>query len=185
MSALSDIAEHVTTEQCYAIEFEAAGVYRYMTIKFWKGHELCRVFTCRSSLPATDITGELGSLARFSSAVSIQPDVVACSGCQVDFAKTIDQSDYFPQGVQSCFGFEQLSLPTLMHMSKYPVFGHIDFFSVLQALMVSLGGSLTEEWAMRSPELTKVSASLRLSFSGRWSVNLGTVGNNSQQQNWF
>ena len=89
------------------------------------------------------------------------------------------------QGVQSCFRFEQLSLPTLMHKSKYSVFGQIDFFPVLQALMVSLGGSLTEEWAMRSPELTKVSTSLRLSFSGRGSVNLGTVGNNSQQQNWF
>ena len=70
-----------------------------------------------------------------------------------------------------------------MHKSKYSVFGQIDFFSVLQALVVSLGGSLTEEWAMRSPELTKVSTSLRLSFSGRGSVNLGTVGNNSQQQN--
>ena len=90
MSALSDIAEHVTTEQCFAIEFEAAGVYRYMTVKFWKGHELCRVFICRSSLPASDLTGELGSLAQFLSAVSTQPDAVASSGCHVDFAKTID-----------------------------------------------------------------------------------------------
>ena len=185
MSALSDLAEHVAAEQCFAIEFEAAGVYRYMTVRFWKGHELCRVFICRSSFPATDITGELGSLARFLSAVSTQPDVVACSGCHVDFAKTIDQSDYFPQGVQSCFRFEQLSLPTLMHKSKYSVFGQIDFFSVLQALMVSLGGSLTEEWAMRSPELTKVSTSLHLSFDGRGSFNLGMVRNNSQQQDWF
>ena len=31
MSALGDLAEHVAAEQCFAIEFEAAGVYRYMT----------------------------------------------------------------------------------------------------------------------------------------------------------
>ena len=43
-----------------------------------------------------------------------------------------------------------------MHRTSYSVFGKIDF-SVLQALMVSLGGSLTEDWVMRSPELTKVS----------------------------
>ena len=154
-----------------------------MTVKFWRGYELCRVFICRSSLPATDVTGELGSLARFLSAVSTQPDVVACSRCHVDFAKTKDQSDYFSQGVQCCFRFEQLSLPTLMHKSKYSVFGQIDFFSVLQALMVSLGGSLTEEWAMRSPELTRVSILLRLSFSSRGLINLGTVRNSPQQQN--
>ena len=51
--------------------------------------------------------------------------------------------------------------------------------------MVSLGGSLTEEWAMRSPELAKVSTSLHLSFGGRGSFSLGMVGNNSQQQDWF
>ena len=164
ISALSDIAEHVTAQQCFAVEFETVGVYRYMTVKFWRGHELCRVLICRSSLPATDVTGELGSLARFLSAVSTQPDVVACSGCHVDLVKTIDQSDYFPQGVQSCFRFEQLSLLTLMHKSKYSVFGQIDFFSVLQALMMCLGGSLTEEWALRSPELTKVSTPSPSSF---------------------
>ena len=163
-SALSDIAEQATAEQCFAIEFETAGVYRYMTVKFWKGHDLCRVLICRSSLPASDVMGDLGSLARFLSAVSTQPDVVACSGCHVDLVKTIDQSDHFPQGIQSCFRFEQLSLSTLMHKSKYSVFGQIDFFSVLQALMVSLGGSLSDEWAIRSPELTKVSTSLCLSF---------------------
>ena len=128
-----------------------------MLVKFWKNLELCRVYVCRSSLPATDATGELGSLARFLSAVSTRPDMVAFSGCLVEFAKTIDQSEYFAQGVQSCFRFEQLSLARLMQKTSYSVFGHIDFFSVLQALMVSLGGSLIEDWVMRHPELTRVS----------------------------
>ena len=128
-----------------------------MSVKYWKQLELCRVYVCRSSLPATDVTGELGSLARFLSAVSTRPDMVACSGCPVDIAKTINQSEYFTQGVQSCFRFEHLSLARLMHKTSYSVFGHIDFFSVLQALMVSLGGSLVEDWVMRHPELVRVS----------------------------
>ena len=128
-----------------------------MSVKLWKVLELCRVLVCRSSLPAIDVTGELGSLSRFLSAVSTRPDVVACSGCRVDFAKTIDQSMYFSQGVQSCFRFEQLSLAKLMHKTRYSVFGQIDFFSVLQSLMVSLGDSLTEDWMIRIPTLTRVS----------------------------
>ena len=128
-----------------------------MYVKFWKESDLCRVYNCRSSLPLTDVTGKRGSLARFLSAVSTRPDMVACSGCPVDFANTIDQSEYFSQGVQSCFRFEQLSLARLMYKTSYSVFGKIDFFSVLQALMVSLGDSLTEDWVIRSPELAKVS----------------------------
>ena len=128
-----------------------------MSVKYWNQLELCRVYVCRSSLPATDVTGELGSLARLLSAVSTRPDMVACSGCPVEFAKTIDQSEYFTQGVQSCFRFEHLSLARLMHKTSYSVFGHKDFFSVLQALMVSLGGSLAEDWVMRHPELARVS----------------------------
>ena len=125
-----------------------------MSVKFWKELDLCRVYNCRSSLPLTDVTGKRGSLARFLSAVSTRPDMVACSRCPVDFANTIE---YFSQGVQSCFRFEQLSLARLMHKTSYSVFGKIDFFSVLQALMVSLGDSLTEDWVIRSPELDKVS----------------------------
>ena len=68
------------------------------------------------------MTGELGSLARFLSAVSTRPDMVACWGCPVEFAKTIDQSEYFTQGVQSCFRFEHLSLARLMHKTSYSVF---------------------------------------------------------------
>ena len=82
--------------------------------------------------------------------------MVACSGCPVEFAKAIDQSEFFTQGVQSCFRFEQLSLARLMHKTSYSVFGHIDFFSLLQALMISMGGSLTEDWVMRRPEITRV-----------------------------
>ena len=154
--ALNDIAEQVSSQQCFSVEFETVGTNQYMSVKFWKQLELRRVYICRSSLPAIDVTGELGSLPQFMSSVSRRPDMVASSGCPVEFAKTIDQSEYFSQGVQSCFRFEQLPLARLMHKTSYSVFGNIDFFSVLQALMVSLGGSLAEDWVMRRPELTKV-----------------------------
>ena len=150
----------MSSQQCFSVEFETVDTNQYISVKFWKQLELCRVYICRSSLPATDVTGELGSLARFLSAVSTRHDMVACSGCPVEFAKTIDQSEYFSQGVQSCFRFGQLSLARLMHKASYSVFGKIDFFLVLQALMVSLGGSLTEDWVMRCPELTNVSNSM-------------------------
>ena len=154
--ALNDIAEQVSSQQCFSVEFETVGTNKYISVKFWKNLELCRVYVCRSSLPATDATCKLGSLARILSAVSTRPDMVACSGCLVEFAKTIDQSEYFAQGVQSCFRFEQLSLARLMNKTSYSVFDHIDF-SVLQALMVSLGGSLIEDWVIRHPKLTRVS----------------------------
>ena len=109
-------------------------------LRFWKGTKLCRVFICRNALPTNGLTGELGSLSRLLSVVSTGPDMVTCSGCAIDFIRAIDQHPSFPRGVQSCFRFEQLDLQSLMHKSSYSVFGRNDMFSVLQCLLVSLGG---------------------------------------------
>ena len=128
-----------------------------MSVRFWKGEDLCRVLVCRNGLPSSELTGELGSLARLLSVVSTKTDIVACSGCPVDLLRTIDQSPFFTGGVQSCFRFEQVDVPRLMHKLNYSVFVHIDFFSVLRGLLISLGGSLTTDWIQRSPELTRVS----------------------------
>ena len=155
---MGDVAEQVMAQQCLGIEFENKGVYRYMSARFWKSTELCRVYICRSSLPSTDLAGEMGSFSRLRSVASTHCEIVTCSGCPGDLVRVIDCSEFFTRGVQSCFRFENLSLQNLMHKSSYIVFGHIDFFSVLQALLVSLGGSLNEEWALRSPELSKVSS---------------------------
>ena len=43
-----------------------------------------------------------------------------------------------------------------MHKLSYSVFGRIDFFSVEQHLLISLGGSLQYEWTVIAPELTMV-----------------------------
>ena len=153
---MADIADQVTAEQCFGIEYEDKGLNRFLTVRFWKGQSLCRVLICRSGLPASGISGELGSLARLLSVVSTRADVVACSGVPVELLQTLDQSPHFARGVQSCFRFEQLSLSKLIHKTRYNVFGHIDFFSVLKALMISLGNSLSEDWMQRSSALTQV-----------------------------
>ena len=161
---MSEIAEHVASEQCFGLEFEDKGANRFMSWRFWKKTELCRVLICRSELPSTELAGELGSLARLLSVVSTKVDVVACSGCSVDFDRTIDEVPSFTRSVQSCFRFEHLDLQRLMHKTSNSVFGHIDFFSMLRGLMISLGGAHTEDWMVGSPELTRVS---RLCFYSR------------------
>ena len=111
----------------------------------------------RSGLPTTNLTGELGSLARLLSAISTKADIVACSGCPSELIRTIDEVPTSVRAVQICFRFSQLNLSKLMHKSSYSVFGHIDFFSVLRGLVISLGGSANEDWVQRSPVLAKVS----------------------------
>ena len=112
---MSDLAEQIAITQCFGIEFENVGLNRLMSVRFWNGDSLCRVFVCRSGLPSADLTGELGSLSRLLSVVSTKADIVACSGCPVELFKTIDHSDLFSRAVQSCFRFEHLRLETIMH----------------------------------------------------------------------
>ena len=141
---MEDIAEQVTSEQCFSIEFERMKTFRFMSIRFWKGSELCRVFVCQSALSSADLTGELGCLARLLSVTSTRVDIVASSGDPVGLIQTLNQSSVFNREIQTCFRFDSLDLPTLMHKLSYSMFGKIDFFSVLQALIVSLGTSYAE-----------------------------------------
>ena len=39
--AMNAIAEHVPSEQCFGLEFEDRGASRFMSLRFWKGQELC------------------------------------------------------------------------------------------------------------------------------------------------
>ena len=184
-SVMGDVADQIMTQQCFGIEFESKGVYCYMSARFWRGTELCRVYICRSSLPSTDLAGELGSLSRLFSVTSTRCEIVACSVCPADLIRVVDCSEFFTCGVQNCFRFESLSLQYLMHKSSYSVFGHLDFFSVLQALLVSLGGSLNEEWALRSPELSKVDSLLIFIFTVNCIVLKGMGRRGSKPFHWF
>ena len=159
---MCELAEQIAITQCFAYEFEKFGVNKLMSVKFWKGDSLCRVFVCRSGLPSTDLTGELGSISRLLSVVSTNADIVACSGCPVELIQTIDHNAFFPQAVQSCFRFEQLQLQKMMHKPTYSVFGRIDFSSVLRCLIVSLGAATGEDSVLQSPDLARVSISSSL-----------------------
>ena len=154
---MHDIADHISSLQFFALEFEDEGDSRFMSLRYWKGQHLCRVVICRSGSPSTDLTDELDSLARLLSVVSTKADILACSGCPSELIRTLDELPTSSRAVQSCFRFSQLSLPKLMHKSSYSVFGHLDFLSVLRGLVISLGGSSQEDWVQRSPELAKVS----------------------------
>ena len=161
---MEDISNQVAASQHFGIEFEKRGTNRYMSLRFWNGAQLCRVFICRSGLTGTGLSEELGSLSRLLSVISTTPDVVAFSGCAVDLIRTVDKHPTYPRGVQSCFRFECLDLQTLMHKMNYSVFGHIDMFSVLQCLLVSLGGCLSEDWVVESAELVRVSSLCEVSL---------------------
>ena len=103
-----------------------------------------------------NLEGELGSFSRLLSAVSTEADILAYSGCPQVFGEVIDKSPFFNHGVQYPFQFDELHLERIMHKKSYSVFGRIDFFSVLRQLLVSLGGSLEEQWTISAPELLKV-----------------------------
>ena len=128
-----------------------------MSPRYCKGQELYRVTVCRSGLPSTELSGELGSLARLLSVVSTKAGINACSGCRVELIRTIDEMPTSTRAVQSCFRFSHLVLSRLMHKMSYSVFGYIDFFSVLRGLVTFLGSSRLEDWIQRSPELIQVS----------------------------
>ena len=148
---MSEFSEHVTTEQCYAIEFRGRGSQPIHVHTLLEKFRALSSPICRSGLPSTELTGEPGSLSRLLSVVSIRADIVACSG------RSIDKMPCYTRSVESCFRFNQLDLPCLLHKSSYSVFGHIDYFSVPMGLVTSLGSSLTEDWVQRSPELVRVS----------------------------
>ena len=154
---MEDIAEQVAASQHFGIEFERRGTNRFMYLRYWNDAKLCRVFICRSGFAGVGLTEELGSLSRLLSAISTAPDVVAISGCAVELIRTVDEHPSYPRGVQSCFRFESLDLRVLMHKKNHSVFGQLDMFSVLQSLLVSLGGCLSEDWITESTELVRVS----------------------------
>ena len=156
VSGMSEIGERITSELQYAIEFEDKGINRFMYARFWKDNSLCKVLICRSGVLIRGLNGELGSLARLMSAISTQADIVSCSGVPLDFILILNNFEFQNRGIQFPFKFNRIPLRELMHKESFSVFGRIDFFSVLQALVVSLGGCIKETWALNSTHLLKV-----------------------------
>ena len=99
---MEDVAEQIATEQCFDVEFK--NVMAFNTCLSVSGKtDLYRVFVCRSGLPTTDLTGELGSLARLLSVTSTNADIVACSGFPVALIQTINESVFFSEEYRAVF----------------------------------------------------------------------------------
>ena len=141
----------------FSVEFEEQGQFCFLSVLFWKSDQLCKVKLCRFGLTVTFPTGYFGLLSRVLSAITTRPNLVGCSGCPAGVVRALDKSPHFNRGIQYPFRFSELKLARLMHRKQYSVFGRIDFFSVLEHLLLSLSGCLDERWTHNTPELVKVS----------------------------
>ena len=153
---MKDLGQQLLTTGQFALEFEEAGRFKHVYVCFWKENSLVKTFFCRYGLQSPPLAGEIGVLSRVLSVVSTKPQLVACSGCPGDFIQVVDDSGVFRNTLQSPFRFESVDLQAIMHKDSQSVFIRADFFSVLQGLIVSLGGCLSRPWTLQCPELSKV-----------------------------
>ena len=177
LELVKDIGHHVVSTGEYGLEFANDGAFLLVFIRFWHEDQLCRVFLKRTGRTQGQNPSELTLVAHVMGALSTEPHIVSVTGSTVHTVQQLDYSCYSNYAVQSPPRFEELQLRTLMHKKSSSVFGKIDFFGVLQYLIVSLGPILELDWVLLSPELSKVSTiSLVLQFlSGeRQSICTGT-----------
>ena len=153
---LKEVGQQLLSTGQFALEFETFGRFKYVYLRFWRDDCLVKSFLCRFGVTSPPLAGEMGALSRLLSSVSTKPQLVAVSGCPVDFIQVVDESNIFAHTLQSPFRFDSVDLQAIMHRDSYSVFKRIDFFSVLQGLIVSLGGSLSLPWTLQCPELSKV-----------------------------
>ena len=157
------MARHIGSKGMYALEFEQEGLFYYLAVRFWKEQSLVRVRLCRFGFGNEFPKGHLGVLSRILSVFSQKPDIVSCSGCDYSILRTLEQSPLIECGIQYPSRFDVFELRSLLHKPTMSVFGHIDFYSVLQYLIVFMGGSKTASWMLSAPELLQ-GRSLFLSF---------------------
>ena len=140
----------------FSVEFEEEGQFCYMHVRFWKKNTLCKVRLSRFARSTPMPIGYFTTMSRLLSFISVRPDLVACSGSPLDVFETFDSCKIFAKGLQGPFRFESLDLSRLMHRHSFSVFGRLDFFAVLEHLIISLGGALESPWIVDLPELAKV-----------------------------
>ena len=160
MHGLGDISSHVIATGMYSIEFTTAGIYRNMSIRFWRGDSLVRVGLHKHLQTDEYPDCYLSAISCLLSCVSSKPNLVSISGCSSMAFQALESSDLYDNGIQYPFRFEAFSIPDFMHpnpLHTSHVFGRIDMFSQLKYLVVFLRGSPSQPWALQCPELCKVS----------------------------
>ena len=156
LEVLNEVGNHILTSNEYALEFANDGVFSLVFVRFWMGNEMCRVFLKRTGRAHGQTQAEISLISSVMGAISTRPEIISITGCTSNTVRLLDDSPYGEFSVQSPPRFEELQLRTLMHKKGSSVFGHIDMFGVLHHLVASLGLGIEQEWAMLSPELSKV-----------------------------
>ena len=156
ITGISDIGDSINNFGAYSVEFEERGQFCFMSVRFWKENTLCLVTINRFARTVAHPTGFFGTLSRLISAISTQSGLVPVSGCPPEVFQALDEDSYFKKGVQFPFRFDEFELPRIMHRQNFSVFGRVDFFSVLEHLILSLRGTLYQSWTLDAPELVKV-----------------------------
>ena len=146
----------VLTAGQYSVEFEPQGVFLLLHLRFWKANRLCRVYISRTGRINGQTPAELQLVASLLAAISTEADLVCSSGASYNLVQMLDLAAFSRHGVQRPTLFDDIAIKKLMHKDSYSVFGRIDFFSVLQYLVICLSSSLQMEWTLFTPELAKV-----------------------------
>ena len=155
LQMIEGIVSHVVADGQNSLDFQREGVFLHIYIQFWRNDELCKVFLCRTGR----IRCQISLIANVAAAVPTKLFFVCCTGSTTATLSLLDECNFTKLnklGVQGPLRFQHFSLEKLMHKCSYSVFGCIDFFSVLQHLVISLGGCLDLEWTLLAPTLTKV-----------------------------
>ena len=158
MRGLADISSHIMATEMYSIEFTTEGVYRCMSVRFWREDSLVRVLLHRHNQSDSYPGCYLTAISCLLSFVSSKPNLVSIFGCSSMIFKALE-SGLFSHGIQYTFRFDDFSLPELMHPEPLQtgyISGRIDIFSQLKFLVVFLRSGLSQSWALQSPELCKV-----------------------------
>ena len=156
LQIIEDIGNEVVSAGYYSVEFQTVGVFHHLYLRFWHKGQLVRVYLKRTGLRQGKPAAELSLISNIIGAISTRPDIVACLGGSPKTVNLLDQFKFLQHGVQSPYRFDILSAKNLMNKSSYSVFGRIDFFSVIQFLVISLRGCLSQDWTLTAPELKKV-----------------------------
>ena len=150
------LGNEILTAGQYSVEFEPQGVFLLLHLRFWKANRLCRVYVRRTERIHGQTSAELQLVATLLAAISTEADLVCCFGATHNLVQLLDRAPFSRHGVQRPTLFNEITIKKLMHKDSYSVFGRIDFFSVLQYLVICLSGTLQMEWTLFTPELTKV-----------------------------
>ena len=148
---VEDIGTQLMANGLYSIDFEQQGVLLYLHVTFWKGIQLCRVPLLRTERTTGQTPAEIRLLSVLLSAISCKAQLVCCSECTLGFLKVVDSCPFFKHGIQCTTRFDDLSAAKLMHKQSYSVFDRIDFFPVIQHLVICLSDSLQYEWTVMTP----------------------------------